>query len=277
MNLFGRRVATQFAIPGASTGVRLEGLRTSFRVEHTAARAPSKATIAIYNASLATRSRISDERAEVRLFAGYDPAPRLVFVGTPVRGGIQLVTQGPDRILRIDATDGGRAFSAVTLRLAYTQGTMVSQVVTDILAQTGWGRGAIAPIPGTFRKAAVLVGRPMELIARLAARIQASVFVRDNALYIVPRGQATQETAFPISTARGNLIGSPVSTKEGVRVRTLIDATLRPGRLVQIRTGITPAPVPDGAYVVRDAVFTGDSGFAASYYVDLVCRPVGAR
>ncbi len=273
MNLFNRRVAVQFGLPG-DDGLRIEGLRVSFRVEHTAERAPSKASIEIYNLSKTTRGRISAPGATVSLFVGYSPTPRLVFTGKPVRGGVQLQTKGPDRVLRIDATDGGLAFASNVLVLSYVANTPVQRLLTDILAATGWGRGFVAPIPGTFPSGTtLLIGRPAELMDNLAARIAADWFVRDNALYVVPRGQTVPgEAAYVVSSTLGNLIGVPVGTKEGVRVRTLIDASLRPGRLVSLRS----ASVPDGTYAVRDAVFTGDSGYDANYYVDLVCRPVGA-
>lgn len=267
MNLFGRRVAIEF-----TPGLRIEGLRVTFRVEHTAERAPSKATVEIYNAQQTTRAAISNPESTMRLFVGYNPVPRLVFAGKPVRGGVQLQTKGADKVLRIDATDGGRAFAETTLLLTYVAGTPVTRLITDILANTGWAAGFIAPITDLFTQAATFVGRPAEILDVLAARVSADWFVRDGALYIVPRGESTPETALIISAEQGNLIGVPVATQEGVRCRTLIDATLRPHRRIVLRSN----EVPNGQYIVRDAVFTGDSGWHASYYVDLVCRPVGA-
>lgn len=272
MRLFGREVAVQFAAPGAGVGTRIEGLRTSFRVEHTADRTPSRATIEIYNLSPASRATASVVGTEVRLFIGYTPVPRLVFVGKPVRGGVNLLTRGADKVLKIDATDGGASFSSTTLSLTYAAGSPVMKLVDDILLETGWSRGFVAPITDTFGSRATLIGRPSELLDDLARRVSAGWFVRDGALYILPRGQSTPETAPVVSAEVGNLIGTPVATREGVRCRMLIDATMRPGRRLILRS----PNIPSGQYIVRDAIFTGDSGFQASYYVDLVCRPVGA-
>lgn len=271
MSLFGRNVAVEFQAAGGAVSTRVSDLRVSFRVAHTAERSPSKSTIKIYNTSLIPRGVISALDSEIRLFAGYSALPRLVFRGQPTRGGVSLKTRGADKILQVDATDGGRSFARTTLRLSYTPGTPGTQLVNDILIQTGWGRGFIAPIPLVYTSGATLVGRPSELLDDLVGSINADWFIRDNALYVVIRGTSTPETAPLISAAQGNLIGRPVQTREGVKFRTLLDATLRPGRLVTLASREV-----NGLYVIRDATFTGDSGFAAEFYVDIAARPVGA-
>lgn len=271
MSLFGRNVAVEFQAAGGVVSTRVSDVRVSFRVAHTAERSPSKATIKVYNTSLIPKGIISAPDSEVRLFAGYELLPRMVFRGQPTRGGVSLKTQGPDKILQVDAADGGRSFANTTLSLSYAPGTPATQLINDILIRTGWGRGFIAPIPLVYTTGATLVGRPAKLLDSLVASINADWFVRDNALYVVIRGTSTPETAPLVSSTQGNLIGLPVQTREGVKFRMLLDATMRPGRLVTLQSNNV-----NGLYVVRDATFVGDSGFSAEFYVDVAARPVGA-
>lgn len=272
--LFGRVVAVEIG-PENGPGVRIGDLRVGFRCEHKAGRAPSKATIRIYNPAPQTVDLLRAPLATIRLLVGYSPTPRLVFQGPPVKGGIDLRVEGADRILKVDASDGGRAFVSVFLQVSYTSPTTFGTVLASVLAQTQWARGFIDPtieaIP--LPHGIVLVGRPPEVMDRLAAAaapLGADWFVRDGALYVVPRGQSTPEVAPLLSSTQGNLVGSPTPTKNGIKVRALIDATMRPGR-----TFIVQAGAVNGTYIAKDVVFEGDSGYDTPYYMTIDGRPPG--
>ncbi len=273
--LFNRVVRVEWGVPGTQ-GVRLEGLRTSFRVQHTADRTPSKAVIEIYNVSRQSLIALDSPDVQVRLYAGYGTLPRLLFLGTPVRAGVSLTTQGPDRILRVECGDGLRAFTNVAISASFTTGSNFGQVLDLVLSRTGWAVGAIDPAvrAASLPSGAVLFGRPTDILDRVVGTLPAPGavwFVRDNALYVVRRGQATPEQAPLLSVAQGNLVGSPTATVEGVKARALIDATMRPGRAFTVESARVR-----GVFVCRDAVFSGDSGYAQPWYMDLTGRPRGA-
>jgi len=272
--LFNRQVAVELGRPG-SAGIRLEGLRVGFRVEHKAERSPSVASIEVYNPAPTTVGLLDDPATVVRLYVGYAPLPRLVFVGRQVRSGVSLSTQGADRVLRIDASDGGRGFTRTLISVSFAKGTTFGRVLSEVIAKSGWARGAITiDTNAQLPYGVVLVGRPSEIMDRIASGLAApgaDWFVRDEALYVVTRGESTPEVAPLISSRTGNLIGTPTPTGEGLKVRALIDATMRPGRKVAIQSARI-----SGLFVVRDALFFGDSGFASPYWMDLTARPLGA-
>lgn len=273
LGLFGRQVAIEIG-PEGGVGVRHTGLRVSFRVEHKASKAVSTAEIAIYNPAPTTIGALRVPGTAIRLLVGYD-VPRVIFQGPPVKNGLDLQVRGPDRVFTVDAADGGRAYVGTAMNTSLTTPSTFGQVLALILAQTLWFRGYIDPsVEGiSLPHGIVLQGRPAEILDRLAAAVPplgADWFIRDNSLYIVPRGQATPEVAPLISSVQGNLIGSPTPTKEGVKVQALIDATMRPGR-----SFIVQSLLVNGTYVARDVTFEGDSGYEQPFYMTITGRPLG--
>lgn len=275
MGLFGRQVIVEVG-PEGGTGIRFGDLRVSFKVEHKASKTVSTATIKVYNPAPASMALLRVPLAVIRLHVGYDPVPKVIFQGPPVKDGIDLIVDGAgDRIWQVDAADGGRAYVGTMLNVGFTTATTFGQVLAMVLAQTQWARGYIDPAieAVVLPHGVALIGRPAEVMDRLAAAAKpagADWFIRDNALYVVARGTSTPEVAPLISSTQGNLIGSPTATKKGVKVRALIDATMRPGRAFVIESQSV-----NGVYVCKDAVFTGDSGWSNEFYMDLTGKPMG--
>jgi hypothetical protein len=258
LGLFQREVAVEIG-PENGPGVRLADLRVTFKATHKASKAASTAQIDIYNPAPSSIALLRAPLAAIRLLVGYTPVPRVIFQGPPIKDGIELQIRGGDRILKVDAADGGRAYVGTSLNVSMMTPTTFGQILAMILAETLWTRGHILVPEGlVLPHGVVLQGRPGEVLDRLAAAVPpagADWFVSDNTLYIVPKGQATPEAAPLISASQGNLIGSPTQTKTGVKVRALIDATMRPGRVFVVESGLIT-----GTFVARDVLFTGDSG-----------------
>lgn len=272
--LFGRRVQVEIG-PEGGVGVRLPELRVAFKVKHKASKAVGTATIKVWNASPTSIGLLRQPKATIRLIVGYPSRERLIFQGSPIKGGIDVKVDGPDRILEVDGADGGRAYTATFLQLSFATGSTFGQVLAQVLTQTQWARGFIDPTVESVSlpHGAVLTGRPAEVLDRLAATVPpagADWFVRDGAVYVVARGQTTPEVAPLLSSTQGNLIGSPVATKEGVKVKALIDATMRPGMAFVVQSvGL------NGTYVAKDVEFDGDSGWDNDFYMTIAGKPVG--
>ena len=277
IGLFGRTVAVEIG-PEGGAGVRLADLRVGFKVTHTASKAVSSAQIDIYNPSPVTIGLLRVPLAAIRLLVGYGGElgfPKLIFQGPPVKDGIELKVTGKDRILKVDAADGGRAYVSTFLNLPIATPTTFGAVLSLVLAQTLWARGYIDPQIESIvlPHGIVLLGRPAEVMDRLAASalpFGADWFVRDNAVYVVAKGTSTPEVAPLLSAAQGNLIGSPTQTKTGTKVRALIDATMRPGMSFVVQSAMV-----NGLYIAKDVTFTGDSGWDTPYYMDITGKPAG--
>lgn len=272
--LFNRLVRVEIG-PERGAGIRLGDLRVAFKVEHKASKTVSTATIRVYNAAPASAALLRAPLSVIRLLVGYDPTSKVIFQGPPVKDGIDLVVDGPDRVLQVDASDGGRAYVETFLQVSFATSTTFGQVLATVIGSTQWARGFIDPAVEAIvlPHGIVLTGRPAEVMDRLAAAalpFGADWFVRDNALYVVARGQSTPEVAPLISSTQGNLIGSPTATKSGIKVRALIDATMRPGRAFVVQSvGV------NGTYICKDVTFTGDSGFDTPFWMDITGKPIG--
>lgn len=274
MRLFNRDVRVRLRSPRSDLsrevggGPARDSIRVTFRVAHMGDATPPKASIQVYNPGPTFRGLASNENVEIRLFAGYDPpGSRLIFVGRPVRGGVRDIVQGADRILQFDAVDGGQSLARVSLNLRFLAGTTFNEALERVIAETSLGRGQIATIPGTFPQDTPLSGRPERIIANLAERINAQWFIRDGAVYVVPRGGSTPEQAPLVSDARGNLIGTPQQTFWGWNFTALLDASFRPHRRVALEYRGNRQ-----LFTIRDAMFVGDSGYSNTFHTQITTR-----
>lgn len=274
LGLFTRMVRVEIGVPN-TIGVRLADLRVGFRVEHKASKTVSTATVQVYNPAPASIARLHIPLSEVRLLVGYEPTCKLIFQGVPVKDGIDLRVNGPDRVLVVDLADGGRGYTEAFIQTSFATSTTFGQVLSTVLLQTLWTRGFIDPAleAVVLPHGIVLTDSPSEVMDRLAASVPpfgADWFIRDNALYVVAKGKATLEKMILISSTQGNLIGSPNGTKKGVKVKALIDATMRPGMSFGIESvGLS------GAYVCKEVTFNGDSGYENPYYMDITGKALG--
>jgi hypothetical protein len=268
--LFGRRVAVEFGLPGEA-GLRHEGLRISFDVDHTASREPNKGKVHVYNPAPTTIAAAQAKGAVMRLFVGYG-VPRLIFQGNPVKNGIRTVWEGPDRILQVEAADGGAAFVQAITPVSFATGTDFGQVLDHVLEETGWARGSVVvPEGAQLPYGVVLTGRAAEVLDRIAAAVGARWWVEDGAVNIVTRGEAVPTTAPLISARAGSLIGVPSPTDAGIEVTALIDAGMRPGRAF-----VLESDAYNGQYIAGDVKFKGDSGFDREFHMKITAKQAGA-
>ena len=272
--LFGREVVVQVGRAG-DTGRELRDLRVSFRVEMDRTSVPSRGVIQVYNPAEATVGVLQQEDAVVRLLAGYASAggPRLIFRGEPVRNGVGMERRGPDRILTIEALDGGREVADGFVNTSFGRETSARQVLDALAAALGLPLGI--PLGGALDReirwphGLTLVGPARDELDRVCEALAADWFVRDGALYVVGRGRSTGETAPLFSPAAGNLVGSPTRKADGsVEVVALLDPAMRPGRPFVVESASV-----SGEYIARDVAFDGDSGYDAIFYVRLTGEP----
>lgn len=265
----------EFGVEGAP-GRRLSGLRVGFNAKYRSDKTPNKCTIKIYNLAPTSLAMLFVPRAVIRVFAGYGVGgEKLAFEGTPTDGGLTLEADGNgDRILSIDAEDGGRAFREAVINASFATPTTIGQLIGLVLASTQWSRGFIDPSIEaiTLPHGCTLVGRAADIMDRIAAMslpFGADWHVRDGTLYVVPKGTSTPEVAPLFSSYTGNLIGIPTPTKDGCKFKGLMDATLRPGRAVYVKSAAL-----EGAYIAKDVTLNGDA-WGNEFEVEVEARLIG--
>lgn len=266
MELFGRRVVLQLGTAGGA-GREITDLRIGFSVTMSDSSEPNKGKVEVYNVGAWALAQMQAADAVVRLSVGYDSdggVPRLIFQGNPIKGGVKLDRSGTDRILSIEAQDGGRAYTSSHVSESYATATTSAQLFNALAEAMGLPLGNVDAVAGgvSFPHGLALTGRAADQLDRVAAMSRAKWGIRDGALQVWASGGSTGETAVVFSAATGNLIGSPAVTDKGVEITGLLAPTLRPGKPFRV----VSADV-NGDYVATDVEFKGDSGWASDFYV----------
>ena len=258
MTLFGRQVA--FAVGTAADKGRLwSDLRIDFKVTHKlGARGTAEITVHNIPADVAELARGPD--TIVRLFAGYDEAP-LIFQGTPVDGSIRLTDEGPERKLKLEAQDGGRALAATHLNLSVSSGQSVRQVADRVIDQLGLPRGTVeVPDELGFPQGFHATGRAEDVMRRLSRATGADWSIQDGAVQVVPDDGDTGRRGVVFSSADGTLVGRPEPKDKGLQVTGLLRPALRPGDVYRIE-----GPDTEGFYKARTVKMRG-SRFKQEFY-----------
>jgi len=255
--------------PEGGIGVRVgtgedgePGLDIDFVVSMNDDPEPDQLHLRIWNPSASTVAAAQAAGAVVTLSVGHlgddgDGVVRRVFVGNPVRGGVRFdrSSGSGDRLLEIEARDGGSRYSLGRLSVSFATATTAQQVFDAISADLGLPLGTV-DLDGDldFPHGVVLVGAARKVLDDLVGGMGRAWSVRDGALYVLPVGADTGEEAVVFSTADGNLLGAPVPTDEGIEVRGLLAPTLRPRKIFKVES-----PDVNGFYRCTDLQFVGSS------------------
>lgn len=264
--LFGRQVFVELGTESSGTGRRLEGLRIGFEVDCNDGSEPNNAKVEVYGVGRDTVAMMQEDDALIRLYAGYTSTTgaRLLFEGNPTDGGVKLDKRGADRVLVVEAQDGGNVYRTSFIAESYAVPTTSGQLFDRLALAFGLPLGSTSGVDRDidFPHGIALTGPVRQQMDRVAAMSGARWQIRDGALHIWPAGGTTGESATVFSAAAGNLIGSPKPTDDGIEVTALLAPTLRPGKPFRVESEDYT-----GDYVATSVRFRGDSGWARDFYV----------
>jgi hypothetical protein len=253
--------------PSSVEGKQFKDQRISFKIKKTSDGKPNKANIQLYNPNPDTISLVQSRGAVVQLFAGYD-FPWMLFRGNPVKDGINIERNGPDRILRIEANDGGRALALTRLDLNFGENTTLKQALNAVAIQSGLGVGFVGDVedfdlPYGMR----LEGSPAEALERIAQISGADFSIQDNAIQILKQEKGTDEPAVLFSTANGNLLRVARKEKGRVAVTSMLEGSIRPGRRF-----VCASEYINGFFKAIDVEHTGDL-WEDAFTTQITARP----
>lgn len=266
--MFGRKVIVEI---GEAGGVarRFTNLRIAGRVDKSPKSGPNTATLEIYNPSPDSIAAAQTPRAVVRVLAGHD-VPRLLFVGTVIKNGARIEQAGPDRILTVEAMDGGRSYQAAHINESFSRTSTIEQVFGSLAEKLGVQLGAVELGEGVqFPRGLTLTGPARTVLADLATSIGAEWSIQDGALQVLSDSADTGEAVVLVSSRTGNLIGSPKVGSEGLEITALLDGRLRPGRRLVIESKMFK-----GVYRAREVQHVFDSGWDSSFHTTVVAKEV---
>lgn len=238
-----------------------EGLRLAFRVEKGGDASPNKADLTIYNLSADSRAFVKKGMI-VRLEAGYASNCKLVFTGS-----IELADhdhEGVDWVTKIHSADGVRAYRGIVLSESFGPKTTEESVIRAIAEKmkVTIGELKLNPRPkglkgkqpkALFNKGVAISGAASAALTRLCSSRGLRWSIQDGVLQVLPYREQLSQLAVLLTPETG-LIGSPTATETGVKMVSLMQGGVNPGRAIQLQSAILK-----GVYLAENVKHEGDT------------------
>ncbi|MGF6879032.1 phage protein [Paraburkholderia sp. MM5477-R1] len=298
---FGRKAS--LIVSDGTTGLDLSELRFKFETTNSDSETPNTLYARVYNLAPQTIAKIGTEFKSITLQAGYENGN----YGVVFSGAIKQTEVGRERdvdnFIDIWAADGDEFYSFAIVNMAVAAGQTPEQVIQSILSTssvpikfaqdaTGLIVGAAAGVKNALSRGKSSMGMARSYLRDWAAKYGYRWSIQNGEVVVVPITGYRPGEAVVLSSSTG-LVGVPVATQGGVRVRALLNPLIRIGCLVQIaqsdinhittqQFGLSysqnnqPSAViatTQGHYRVMEACFMGDTR-GNEWYVDLVCLAV---
>jgi hypothetical protein len=233
---FGRKVSLIIG-QDAGDALDLSQLRIVFFVKRGDTETPNSAHIRVYNVSDNTAQRAeSKEFTRVVLQAGYEGSYGIIFDGSivQVRRGRENPT---DTFLDITAADGDMAYNFAVVNTTLAAGATQSDIIkvcADAMAPYGVSVGYVADLPSNpLPRGKVLFGMARKHLAVVARSTQSLWSIQDGKLQIVPETSYAPGT-IPVINARTGMVGMPEQVQNGIKVRMLLNPSIKIGRLIKL-------------------------------------------
>ncbi len=247
MILFNRVVEIKVG-PAGETGLGFDNFRVKFDIKKTFSSTKNTMELSIYNLNETSRSFLDEKDLKVILKAGYDNIPELIF-----KGDLTLTTHqrvGPDIISKINVVDGNVAIRDTKISESFGAGIGVTQIFGKLSSALGL---PIKDVPSEFvgqhANGFSMVGRAKDILDSMSKSFLFDWSVQDNELQVTNENQVTSDTLVLLTPDTG-LIGFPekwVSDDSkladdlkakilGVKVKSLLNARLRPGGLLRLNS-----------------------------------------
>lgn len=242
--LVGREQPSGVYVLEVPTALRIEGLRTTFKVTRDPKPEPNVLELSIFNLSPASRGELAGRGFRLILQAGYDGAVAQVFSGEVTR--VTHERNGPDMVTKILAGDGARAYAHARVRESYRPGTPVSQVIARTVqamqVDPGNALQAAGRIAGQFSAGYAQSAPAGAELTRLLSEHGLEWSIQDGRIEVLAAGESLPELA-PLLSPETGLVGSPQlgnPSEKGkpatLKVRSLLQPAVRPGQRFELQS-----------------------------------------
>lgn len=263
----------------------IEGLRIQFKIKKTSKKEPNSCQLVIYNLSKSSRAKISKD-VKLVVEAGYAQTLSQIFSGDALT--VDHVHDGPNWITTIQCNDGERSYRFAKIAVSFKSGTSFGDVFEKVAQATGLDvadavKFIKSKISDQFNRGYVAFGNAFAELDRLLKGRPFDYSIQDGKLQILGAGTPTTESAITLSSSTG-MIGSPAhGTGEAtsakaqgekasvLKVKSLLQPGIRPGRKLHIESLSIPAPGAD--YVARTVDHTGDTA-GGDWYSEAEALPI---
>lgn len=266
---FDRTVITQIGEPGAG-GREFRDLRQKFRIKHTLSSGPNEAKIELWNPAPETIALAQTETAVVRVFAGYD-TPALIFQGEPNDGGVEVIDDGVETTLKIDALEGAQPLASTRVNVSFGDTVTAEEVLETVADELGLPEGVVdVPEGFTLEQGGTFVGRASDVLDRIAVSIGADISIQAGSLQVIPEDGDTGVQSASFSSENDNLLDFR-EKDDGFVIKALLNGSVRPGDRVEV-TRPVDGDTQTAVYKARDVEFRGGNGDVPDFDVVIVAR-----
>ena len=219
-----------------SDGLELGDQRIVFKTTKGDVETPNSAEINVYNLSEATSSKIRKEFTRVVLQAGYQDNCAVIFDGT-IRQVRRFRENGTDVCTAILAADGDAAYNYAVVNTTLAAGSTSAEHVgacQKAFSGKGADTGYIPDMAGpALPRGKVMYGMARKYMRDTAKQTGTSWSIQDGKVVVVP------ETAYvpgsvPVLSHDSGLVGMPEQTEKGIKLRMLLNPSIRVGGLVNL-------------------------------------------
>lgn len=251
--------------PQGQTGRLVKDQKMSFEIFKTTEKSVNTAKIKIWNLKPSTVTEIAKVRNKVIVRAGYeDEGINNVFFGDLIRA--TPLDEGIDKVLDIEAVDGGLGLEERNISISYAPGTQVSVVLNDIFTVLAYPLATtLTPPQREYVNGYAFIGKARDALTEVLAYIGRTWSIQNELLVILAPDEVVTRGAL-VLTPKTGLIGTPelVNDKsqdqtgeappKRYKVKSLMFPQILPGSSLTINSNAV-----SGTFKVLDATYIGNN------------------
>ncbi|MCO5164660.1 MAG: hypothetical protein M9939_26580 [Mesorhizobium sp.] len=269
-----RQVKATFS--GASSLV-VTDLKIAFDISKSISGVPNEGKVQIWNLSKDHRNAIGKEFDRLTLEAGYVQTG----MGVILKGSIREVYHDRDEvdvISEVSVGDGDEADRTGVVAKTWPRGTKIKDIVQDIYRESmpGISLGELKgldDLPDT-RRPVTIVGSPRRAMDMLGRTHKFNWSWQNETLETIPVDGYLNQIAYV--SAQTGMVGVPTVTDRGITFQALLDAAIRPNRLVMVQSEVLDMNDGSGLFRVNNVGYHGDNGVGGEgdFLVEAECERV---
>jgi len=215
----------------------IKDLHMSFDILATRDSKPNTAKINVYNLSESTRNLFSSETTGIEFWAGYGDDLGMIFRGSWYEDTsiFRHRKEGTNWATEIETGDGLKEFQNTYFDKSYTSGTVIIDIINDVANAMGLPVSNDLALSQTLNSCAVYSGKAKDMLDDLSNEWGFDWSIQHGVVEIVDKDSflSSDSTAVLLSSDTG-IVGRPTINKDGLEVTTLMLASIKPTRIIQI-------------------------------------------
>ncbi len=254
------------------------GLNIKFKIEKDHEGTPNKGVIQIFNLSESSRDLINDQasrpiKPKIKLSVGYQGQLDELFIGNIEK--VKSIKKGTDWITTLEAGDGEEVILKQNYSKSYKLGTNEKDIVSDVLSAMGeLGKDVKNILDNKKSNFGVTIDDTVgNILDEYIGGQDKQWSIQNENVTITKVDETTQYEAIVLNKFSG-LIGWPIKTDTGIKLRALIQVGFIPGRGIFVRPKSRSISHSDlEFYRIEKVVIQGETR-SKNWYADIEAKTI---